>query len=495
MENTSSSKKAGNGKMKRTDKTANKRALRYGSYSIAVVCVAVALVIFANLIMSMLPSSSTLIDTSANNMFTLGDETKEIVSAVSEKVTIYIVVQSGSEKDDVCRFAERYADLSPNVTVEYVDPVVRPSFVSSYTDDTLDNNSLIVVSGKRSSIIAYNDLYYADTSNVTDEEMYYYYYYGQYPSSIVNYFVGESKITTAIDYVTTDVLPVVYQLTGHGETALSDTMTGYIDAKNISLSELSLITEDLPEDCDCIVINAPKYDISDAELEILLGYIADGGGLLVTTGYEQSDFANLKTLAAAYGIILDDGLVVESNRSYYNGYNYYIIPTLSSHDITSPLISESRIVILPFSHGMTVAETLPDGVTVSTLLSSSSSSFEPADPYTSTAKQDGDGAGPYAVGVAAESGDGKVVWFSSTYITNDSIDSWVSGADSSLYVNSLAWISGKTDAISINGTVLTETMLTVSDSTASVWKVITIFLIPAAVLVTGIAVFAVRKRR
>ena len=72
----------------------------------------------------------------------------------------------------------------------------------------LTNNSLIVVCGERSTYVSYNDIYEYD---LTD-----YYTTGEYD---VN-FAGESALTSAIDYVTSEDLPKVYALTGHGEGEL-----------------------------------------------------------------------------------------------------------------------------------------------------------------------------------------------------------------------------------------------------------------------------------
>lgn len=81
---------------------------------------------------------------------------------------------------------------------------------------------MIVVSSERSRVIDYNDVYT------------YSYDYSSYSRSIDGY-DAEGQLTSAIQYVTMDSteLPVIYQVSGHGETALSGGFTEAIE-KQIS---------------------------------------------------------------------------------------------------------------------------------------------------------------------------------------------------------------------------------------------------------------------
>ncbi len=50
------------------------------------------------------------------------------------------------------------------------------------------------------------------------------------------------------------------------------------------------------------------------------------------------------------------------------GYALYLLPDLKSHSITEPLIDGGYYVLLSIAHGLRMSDTLPDGVTVDTLL-------------------------------------------------------------------------------------------------------------------------------
>ncbi len=107
--------------------------------------------------------------------------------------------------------------------VELKDPVVSPKFVSEYTSDQVSSNSLIVVCGDRNKVVNYNDMY----ESTMDYNTYSYQTTG---------FDGEGQITSAIAYVTTENLPVLYTLEGHGEKELDSTIKEDIEKANMEVS-------------------------------------------------------------------------------------------------------------------------------------------------------------------------------------------------------------------------------------------------------------------
>ena len=112
-------------------------------------------------------------------------------------------------------------------------------------------------------------------------------------------FSGESGLTSAIDYVVSDDLPVVYTLSGHGEEELSTSFSSSIEALNVEVNSLSLIeTGEIPEDADCLLILAPESDISADELSPIQTYLAEGGGLILITDpeHESGERPNLDAL-------------------------------------------------------------------------------------------------------------------------------------------------------------------------------------------------------
>ena len=66
--------------------------------------------------------------------------------------------------------------------------------------------------------------------------------------------------------MTSEDLPVLYTLDGHGEKELDSTLQEDIQKANIDIKSLNLITEEkVPDDTACLLINAPTSDISESE--------------------------------------------------------------------------------------------------------------------------------------------------------------------------------------------------------------------------------------
>ena len=145
-------------------------------------------------------------------IFTLAEQTKSVVASLDSPVTVYWIVQQGQEDGQLGKLLALYEGLGKNLSVVKKDPVVYPGFAKQYTDSDVSNNSLIVVCGTRSKLVANSDIYVYD--------------YDEYSSSgnVTGTFCGESALTGAISYVTSAELPVIYTLEGHGETALSSDM-------------------------------------------------------------------------------------------------------------------------------------------------------------------------------------------------------------------------------------------------------------------------------
>lgn len=466
------------------------RAFQAGGYSLAAAAIVIAIAVALNLMVGALPASWTKVDLTDTGLYSLSSQTEQLVAELEEDVTVYWIVQDGSQDSTMEQLLERYKSLSKHLKVEEKDPVVYPSFAQQYTDSTLYNNSLIVVCGDRSRYISYYDIYVTDYSS----------YYTTGTTS--TQFAGESELTSAIDYVTNEDLPTVYTLTGHGESELPSELSEGAEDENLLLEELSLVNgEAVPEDADAIILYSPQRDISSDEKDALLTYLQGGGKLLLVTDYTDTDMPNLAELMEYYGTALMDGLVLEGDSDHHmRGYNYYLLPDINSHDITQPLVDGGYYILMPLAQGITVSDELRDGLTVTELLTTSDSAYAKADGYNITTfeKEDGDVDGPFALGVAiteeVEGGQTGIVWLTTSYMFDSDNNMRVAGANNDLFLNALDWMCQRESAISIRAKDLSTEYLTVSSSSASTWSVILVAVVPLAFLAGG-AVVTIRRRR
>lgn len=461
-----------------------------GSYSVFAAAVVIAIAVVVNLMAAALPADKTEIDLTSQAIFTLSDQTKRIVSGLDQDVTLYLLAQSGGEDDTVTRLLNRYASLSDKIKVTYVDPNEKPTFIDNYElgDTPLYANSVLVECGSRTKLVGYDEIF------VTNYSMDYY----SYNYTTTTDFDGENALTNAIHYVSSDNIPKVYTLTGHGESELSSTLDTLIERDNLESGTLSLLMiEDVPEDASVVVINVPTSDLSTDEADMLIRYLENGGRIVLITDYIQSgEMENLLRVTAKMGMTVGEGIIIEGNREMHvSRYPYYLLPDIASHTITEPLIDGRYYVLAPLSQP--IVETEDATASVIALLETSSSSYAKLAglDMETTAKEDGDTDGSFMVAAASELGEGRMVWMSSAKLMDDNVNAMVSGGNSDLFMNSVNWMCDQQETISIRAKSMDEQGLTLTQAQNSFWSIVLLGVIPGAVIVLGIVIVMRRKRR
>ena len=145
----------------------------------------------------------------------------------------------------------------------------------------------------------------------------------------------------------------------------------------------------------------------------------------------------------------------------------------------------------------------PDSdVTVTPLLTSSENSFLKADGYNieTYEKEDGYTQGPLTLAALAtkdidDENQMQLVWIASSVLLDEAYNQYSSDANEDFVLNALEMMCEKDDSVSVRSKSLTNEYLTVSTSSASLIKVVTIGVIPAIYLIVGIGVVVRRKRR
>lgn len=467
------------------------RAFRSGGYSILISLIMVAVIIAVNLFIAQAPATWLKFDTTGQQLFTFSTQTTNLVGGLSKGVNLYLIAQSGSEDKTVTELLNRYKALSDKVAFTTVDPVLSPKFVSKYTADSLSDNSVIVESGERSRVVKNDEIFVYDYSN--------YYSTGQ---ADVN-FDGESALTSAIDYVVSDNLPIAYTLEGHGEAALPTDLSDLIAKENVTVNALSLLSKDaVPEDADVLIINAPTSDLGEDEGKIIKTYLENGGHLLLTTNFSDKAMPNLASLMANYGVEAVSGVVVEGDANHsLRGYSHYLVPSIESHEITSPLTEGKLYTLMPVAHGIRTLQSHRSTLSISSLLKTSDSAYSKPNAYTATTleKEDGDENGPFDVAVAiTESYSGKearIVWFGTSQFLDSGANQMVGGGNYDLFLNSLSWMASREDSISIRSKSLMSEQLTVPSSVSGLMGAVVTVLIPLIVIAIGIIVYVRRRKR
>ena len=469
----------------------NKKTLKNGSYSVVLSVIFVVIIVVVNLIVDAFPSTYTELDVSDQQLFSIGDQTKDFLKELDKDVTIYQIAQSGSEDEVVSKLLKKYEEASDHIKVETKDPVVNPKFTSEYTDEEVSSNSLIVVCEDRSKVVDYNNIYESSID------------YNTY-SYTTSGFDGEGQITSAISYVTSDNLPVLYTLDGHGEKSLDSTLQEDIEKANIEIKSLNLLTEEsVPEDADCLMINSPSTDISEDERDAIIEYLENGGKAMIFSDYTEESMDNFDAVLENYGVERVDGIVIEGDAQHYAmQMPYYLLPDVSSAEAVSDFSSQGYFVLAPYAQGIRQLDNVRDTLTIESLLTTSDEAYSKTDLNTETLeKTDEDIDGPFDIGVSIteEVDDDKttqIVYYSTANLMDSQINQMVAGGNEQMITESLNWMCSTDEAstISIPSKSLEVSYLTVTAYDAAYWKICVMGLIPGVFLVVGFVVWLKRRK-
>lgn len=457
---------------------------RRGSYSIAVTAVVIGIVILFNLLVAQLPQKIRQIDISDTNIYEISSKSQKLLKSLKNDVNLYVIAEKGSTDDRIKTFITKYASLSGRLRVEWIDPVLHPSALTKY--DTEKNS--IVVSCKatdRQTSISFDDILVTESS-----------YYNT--SSSATKFDGDGQLTSAVDYVTNTKEYKAYYTAGHGETALSSSVTGLMEKSRISVSELNLLTaSSIPDDCDLLILNGPTSDLTKDEAKVLTAYLKKGGNVMSLLAYTNKSMTRLYGIFEDYGMKVANGYIADAERCYQGNY-YYLIPNLSvSGDMASGISSNSVLVVN--SKGMTQTDPVRDTINVESFMTTSENGCAVTEKKQTQ--------GTYILGAAAtesvtvkDSGGKKkkkdsrlTVYGSNMLIDAQITESFSTLENLTLFMNSVTANLDSADNISISPKSLQVTYNTIAHP--GIFSILIIFVIPSVVIAGGFIIWFRRRRR
>lgn len=488
----------------RTADTKNKKI----STTSVIAALLVVLMLFVSIGMSLLPVAYTEFDATESGKYRVSATTKRFLRGIDDEVTIYVLSADGSNPQ-LESYLRRYAEAGKNIEVEYVKTEEQKSLVESYgfSNASVAPYSLLICSDKRGEFVDFYLMYYYVNEKLGIDSMSYsdynYYYslfsssesYASYLESLVYsselYFHGDAVITGVIEYVTLDMIPHAYFITGRGEDSVTDgkfvSLLGQMyyefDTHDITKSS------GIPTDACCIVINEPKTDYTDAETKIILDYLKSGGRLLLVTGEENVGMKNLSSITEYYGATVTDGLVCEKPETGTEGGEEADI-----HSIT-PVLNDSHDILAAFKYTFSVknanAIKISDELRKAQLVTPIVTTSENAYIGDESAKA------VYNLGVAVEEeteqGTTRLVWITGA----DSFNEKASAQNNLAFlVYSLDWLdeSYTSSVGEIDGVRFSDAMLNISSGMALGIGVTLVLIIPAAVIIGGVMVISKRRR-
>jgi len=388
-----------------------------------------------------------------------------------------------------------YAYHSGRVKFEFIDPDKNPGLVKRY-DVTQDGTTIIEAGDKESRI-----------TTTTEED-----------------------VTNALIKATRAQKKVIYFLDGHGEQTLDETGdNGYSTVKTeleklgYEVKRLTLALADrFPKDCALLVVPGPQKDLLPNEYETIRGYLKDGGRAMFMVDPETSTL--LPIFLADYGFKLENDIVVDTVSRLLGG--DYFMPVVSEYEPHAITERFGYATFFPVARSVEVAETKPEGATVTVLAKTSPNSWserqleekevkftpdkdkqgpvglaavssfktKPAEPSPAPAEakpgEPKSSAEPAAKPEAAEKEARVAVIGDSDFAKNRYYG--LSG-NGNFFLNVANWLTEESDLIAIQPKTQTPRTIQLSPSQGRLLFLVSVVLLPLAVLGLGVSVW-VRRR-
>jgi hypothetical protein len=469
------------------------KKFRYGGYAALIVAVVIVVIVVLNLLVDLLPWKA---DLTSEKFYSLSDQTTKVIDNLDDDVTIYGLAQPGRENLRIDEILRRYQTSSRLVTLEYIDPYRNPAFPKKYELEgrTPGENSLIVVSGDKFKVIEPFDMYnYSYNPDNPFESQ---------PQSLK----VEEVLTGAILYVTAKEDPVIYQLVGHQEFALPAQLSEQIEDENYAVKQLNLLVEEkVPDDATILLVLSPKFDLTEGEVAKLREFLFDrrgSGFFLLDIVLEEQP--NLDGLLKSYGVEIKRALIYEGDAGrHIPQYSYGLVPEMPFHIITSSLRTNDLLVLAPLSQAIEELEIKRRTIEVEPLLTTSEKAWGKVQLESRVElKRPGDLDGPFDLAVAItdtgerEQGEARTVVTGSSFLLypDRALGVPLQGPGNfDFFLNSLNWLRGQEELISIRPKSLFTTRLTQMSQLKLNLFFGLVMLIPVLAFVAGL-VFWLRRR-
>lgn len=488
----------------------SKKTFSMTAFSITGIVIALAAIICGNILINKVPVKYSEIDLTQEKLYKLTKDTKNFLKKYDTDTMIYVYGTKSSVSEIERKTLSEMKEVNKHIKVKYVDPSVSQNFFTKYTSDDLYEGSLVVVnnsnaensSGAASStenrfkVVSAEDIFLSTMD----------YYSGSYSTTGYD---GEGQIVSALNYVASEDMPKIYELSGHDEIKISGNFATAIEKLNLEDQDLNLLTSDkIPDDCKLLIIHAPQSDLSMNDISKIKDYIDGGGKVMIDFEFVAAqNLSNLKAMLSEYGITVNDGAVCETDTNYYNNSQFVLLPNVESMEATTDLTGQLQ-VLSPYSVSFTYDTEDGSGNTYTPILTTSESSFlRPsyinAEDVTSDSAggdltmQEGDVQGPFTVGLRETTSDGgQITLYGSAYQFEDSADSIVSGRNQKLFSQTLS--SAIPDEVSESVTIPSKSYassyITVSARLVMIYGLFFSVVIPVFIIIFGIVLWAVRRK-
>ena len=260
-------------------------------------------------------------DFSETKNFTLSRQTYQVLRDLPREVAMKVFTHEGSPGYGAYQdLLTTYAQESPLLTVDFIDPERHPDKAKDYQITRID--TAVIESG---------------------------------PQKIYLQRASEADVTNAILRVTRDIKKNIAFLTGHSEKSLTETESYGLSRAADALTKQGYAIESVDlndlhtSQASLLVIPSPMQPIRGEEVDRITQFLGKGGRLLIMSDPSNKD--SLDSLLSLWGIQLGKGIIAdEQDRLGRGSPTALMVRTFTTHDITEDFTTP---IIFPVSRSVT----------------------------------------------------------------------------------------------------------------------------------------------
>jgi gliding motility-associatede transport system auxiliary component len=450
------------------------RQTKYAAYATVYILVVIAVIVVANILADRYNKS---FDATSNKRYSLSEQTAKIVKGLKQDATITYFNQSTRFREGK-DLLDQYANLSPKVHVDYVDPDKNPQLARE--EGIRNFGTAVVQVGKKKE----------EAKSMTEE-------------GITGAFIRDIK----------DTVRTVCFVSGSGEHQIDnndrDGMSQFknlltkddYESKSIDLLEQAQV----PSDCTTMVVAGPTRNYEQPEVDAIRKYVEDGGRALFMLdpplklgSTEIADNDALTSLLASWGVTPDKNLILDLNpigQIAGLGPQVALVTSYSSQPIVEEM--KGTATGFPLSRSLDIKST--GKTSVQKLFDSSGSSLATSNLSSPSVNVNDpkNAKGPFTIAAAGTYNTGKensqgrfVVVGSSSWAANRFINF---NGNNDLALNTINWLSSDEDLISIRPKQPEDRRITMTGAQMIWVRATSQFLLPLVVVVAGVFVWWKRR--
>ncbi len=504
----------------------NTKKLKYGTAATAITVAVIALVVVINVIMELFADRVNMnFDLTPNSDFAISQETKDYLASLTENVEICTTVDEITFQTSESKYLKqayevlkKYAVGSEHISLEFVDMTVNPTYVEKYKQyysGSISENSIILFNSdtKRIRVISVNDLFNTEINYYTMSQ------------SIVSS-KAEKTLTSAIMYITDPDPQTAVYLDAASQSKNGSNIRTMLEDDGFDVVTVDPLTEEIPADADLIVINSPLNDFSEELVDKLYNFMENGGNygknMIYLASTSQNPTPNIDAFLSEWGIKIGGGVVSDSNTQNldpsYGGYGFatYIGSSgvISSGDggetsFTGGIPSETieNPVAIYYARPIEMLFDYRGNVSVNALLNTSETGYAITEDmlkeYSETGNMPAFEEKPIPIITLSkkytfidnEQVVSNILAISSDEILSYSLTSQPYYNNGDYFLSIVNKMSGKETGISIVDKDLSGATFQPEESVTNKMRVLFMIVIPAAVIITGVAVWLRRRHR